>query len=110
MRATSGTACTLSCCSWGRTWQNQPTAPDVARITPSVLTAALVSSPAKIRAMPKARMKGHAVGAGIWTVTGVTSRAAAVPEVCGGLMAGWELDSYLSLGCGVDIANHLPTM
>src|ERR1700730_5796403 len=41
------------------------------RIAPRMLTEALVSSPAKSRVMPNARMMGHPVGAGSLTVPGV---------------------------------------
>src|SRR5215831_10243717 len=67
----SVTSGTLSCCSWGSSWRNQPTQPETARIAPSVLTMPLVSRPAKSSATPKARTTGHAVGAGNSTLAGV---------------------------------------
>ncbi len=39
--------------------------PLIARIAPSRLTDELVTSPAKTKVKPKARMIGHAIGAGI---------------------------------------------
>src|SRR5713226_9965951 len=53
-----------SCFSCGNTSRNHPTQPASVKIAPRMLTEALVTNPAKTNAIPKARMIGHAVGAG----------------------------------------------
>src|SRR5438309_1220548 len=53
-----------SCFSWGNTSRNQPTQPASVKIAPRMLTEVLVTNPAKTNVRPKARMIGHAVGAG----------------------------------------------
>src|SRR5271165_4093221 len=58
-------------CSCGSTWRNQPTAPASHSTPPRMLSEALVSSPAKISDAPSASRKGHAVGAGSTTVSGL---------------------------------------
>lgn len=65
--------------------------------TPSVLTAALVKRPAKISVRPKARMKGHAVGAGDSIVVGSPERRP-TPSLAAG--------SSPSLTCSLGIFNH----
>jgi hypothetical protein len=53
-----------SCLSWGKTSQNHPTQPVTVKNAPRMLTNALVTNPAKTNVRPKARIMGHAVGAG----------------------------------------------
>src|SRR5260370_8206259 len=53
-----------SCFSWGNTSRNHPTQPASVKIAPRMLTEALVTNPAKTNVRPKARVIGHAVGAG----------------------------------------------
>src|SRR5712692_3931635 len=60
----SGTSATVSSCGCGKTARNHPTQPASASAAPRTLTDMLVTSPAKRRVAPKARMKGQAVGAG----------------------------------------------
>ena len=64
---------TDSWASCGRTSRNQPTAPAMARIAPSTLTAPLVTNPANSSVIPNASTIGHAVGAGTSTVSVVVS-------------------------------------
>src|SRR5579864_8597012 len=67
----SGTTATASSCSCGKTARNHPTQPASASAAPRTLTDVLVTSPANRRVAPKAKMKGHAVGAGTSIVRGV---------------------------------------
>src|ERR1700691_953498 len=67
----SGTTATVSSCAYGKTARNHPTQPTSASAAPRTLTDMLVTSPAKRRAAPKAKMKGQAVGAGTSIVRGV---------------------------------------
>src|SRR5437899_8841482 len=67
----SETSATISSCACGKTARNHPTQPASARAAPRTLTDMLVTSPAKSRVAPKARMKGQAVGAGTSIVWGV---------------------------------------
>src|SRR5271154_7603019 len=67
----SGATATASSCSCGKTVRNHPTQPASARAAPRTLTDMLVTSPAKRRVAPKAKMKGQAVGAGTSIVRGV---------------------------------------
>src|SRR5208282_6039248 len=70
-RMSSGITATASSCSCGKTARNHPTQPASARTAPRMLTNMLVTNPAKMRVAPKAKMKGHAVGAGTSIVRGV---------------------------------------
>src|ERR1700690_180382 len=63
-RISSGTICTASSCWCGKTSRNQPMHPASTSEAPRTLTDKLVTSPAHRRVVPKAKMKGHAVGAG----------------------------------------------
>src|SRR5271155_1813743 len=67
----SGATATASSCSIGKISRNHPTQPASASAAPRTLTDMLVTSPANRRVAPKARMKGHAVGAGTSIVQGV---------------------------------------
>src|ERR1700690_428004 len=67
----SGTTATASSCAYGKTARNHPTQPASASAAPRTLTDMLVTSPAKRRVAPKARMKGQAVEAGTSIVWGV---------------------------------------
>src|SRR5580704_12080961 len=67
----SGRAGTTSSCSCGKTSRNHPTQPTSANRAPRTLTDMLVTSPANRRVAPKAKMKGHAVGAGTSIARGV---------------------------------------
>src|SRR5271163_3543788 len=67
----SGATATASSCSCGKTVRNHPTQPASARAAPRTLTDMLVTSPAKRRVAPKAKMKGQAVGAGTSILRGV---------------------------------------
>src|SRR5438445_7365884 len=66
----SGTTATASSCACGKTARNHPTQPASARAAPRTLTDMLVTSPAKRRVAPKAKMNGQAVGAGTSIVRG----------------------------------------
>src|SRR5271155_294215 len=67
----SGATATASSCSIGKISRNHPTQPASASAAPRTLTDMLVTKPANSRAAPKARMNGHAVGAGTSIVRGV---------------------------------------
>src|SRR5215471_1682434 len=56
--------------STGRSSRNQPTAPRKARIRPTTLTAAWVTSPVQSNVMPHAVIIGHGVGAGSSIISG----------------------------------------
>src|SRR5271169_5619823 len=60
----SGRTVTTSTCSCGKTSRNQPTTPASDSTAPRQLTDVLVTRPANSSATPKAKMNGHAVGAG----------------------------------------------
>src|SRR5258708_15623209 len=66
----SGTTATTSSRACGKTARNHPTQPASASAAPRTLTDMLVTSPANRRVAPKAKMKGHAVGAGTSIVRG----------------------------------------
>src|SRR5260370_2193959 len=55
----------MDSCFWcGRTSRNQPAQPASVKIARRMLTEALVTNTAKTNVRPKARVIGHAVGAG----------------------------------------------
>src|SRR5260370_32143527 len=64
-----------SCFSCGNTSRNHPTQPATMKIATRMLTEALVTNPANTNVSPKARMIGHAVGAGSSIVRGACSPA-----------------------------------
>src|SRR5215469_5089338 len=64
MRISSATTGTVTSCSCGKTSRNQPMHPARESTAPSKLTEKLVTRPANNKVHPKARTKGHAVGAG----------------------------------------------
>src|SRR5882762_2917747 len=70
-RMSSGATATASSCSCGKTARNHPTQPASASAAPRTLTDMLVTSPAKRRVAPKAKMNGQAVGAGTSIMRGV---------------------------------------
>src|SRR6266849_7003472 len=70
-RISSVATATASSCSCGKTARNHPTQPASASAAPRKLTDMLVTSPAKRRVAPKAKMNGQAVGAGTSIVRGV---------------------------------------
>src|SRR5712691_2945628 len=80
-RWASGRARTGAWLSIGRSSRNQPTAPRKARIRPTTLTAAWVTSPVQSNVMPNAVIIGHAVGAGSSISSGTGSCC------CSGTMA-----------------------
>src|SRR5215467_11948174 len=75
MRISSGITGTGSSCSRGKTSRNHPTHPASERRAPRKLTETLVTSPANNKALPNARTKGQAVGAGTSILRGVEGRS-----------------------------------
>src|SRR5882757_10558935 len=70
-RISSVATATASSCACGKTARNHPTQPVSTSAAPRTLTDMLVTSPAKRRVAPKAKMNGQAVGAGTSIVRGV---------------------------------------